>query len=124
MMMTNKLAMTPEEREVDAELRRRCAGSFGATHGGADATGHVAFELTDAMTAAAAEGFVVDVRLQQDEPVTPVATAALYTVRFHPNAIGMFSVSHHGASWRECFVKCFRQADDLAAQALADRSRA
>jgi hypothetical protein len=97
--------LTPEQKEFDAELRQR-----------AGVDGRARFDLIDAMTAAVAEGHVVDVRAQPDDPVH-------YTVRLHPKPGIPFAVSHDGDDWRECFVRCHRQADDLAAEVLADQNR-
>lgn len=96
--------MTPEQKEFDAELRKRAGMGRG--------------ELTvdQAIAQATAEGFIVDVRGQPDRDA-----GIVYTIRFHPRPETMFGVSHHAAGdWREPFARCFRQADEQAAQVLAE----
>lgn len=104
--MTSNL--TPEQKEYDAELRKR-----------AGVNAPVPFDLIHAMLQAVSEGHVVDVRAQPfmlDEPMH-------WTVRLHPTPNHPFGVSFDGTDWRECFVRCFRQADELAAQQLAELGR-
>ena len=100
--------LTPEQKEFDNELRAR-----------AGVDGRARFDLLDAMIQATAEGHVVDVRAQPFAELDPVH----YTVRLHPTPSLPFAVSFDGLDWRECFVRCFRQADGLAAEVLAGQDR-
>lgn len=98
--------MTDEQRMFHDELAKRCGVKPSA------------MTLSDPMEAAGAEGHIVDVRYQP----AVVGADAYWSVKLHNTAAVPMTVSHHADTWAEAFARCFRHADTLATDALANQA--
>ncbi len=98
--------LTDEQKAINSELAKRVGVRTQS------------LTINDAIAATVNEHGVVDVRYQDDGE-----TGGLWTVKFHATYDCPMTVSYHGDRWEDAFAACFRQADTLRADTLADRNQ-